>query len=135
MTQRQTAIAALAGAGALWGLTVPLSKLSIGWLGPAWLTVARFGVAAALLACTNRRGLRAALTPRVAIAGAAGFGAVILLQKAGIERTSVTHAAVLLGAAPVFVAVATAVGRRRPPSPRVTAGYGLAVAGIGLVAG
>lgn len=135
MTRRQTAISALAGAGALWGLTVPLSKLSIGWLGPVWLTVARFGIAAAVLGCANRRRLRAALVPRVVIAGAAGYGAVILLQNAGIERTSVTHAAVLLGAAPVFVAVATAVARRRLPSGPAAAGYGLAVAGIGLVAG
>lgn len=135
MNRRQTAISALAAAGALWGLTVPLSKLSIGWLGPAWLTVVRFGIAALLLGCANRRRLRTALAPRVMIAGAAGFGAVILLQNAGIQRTSVSHAAVLLGAAPVFVAVATAIGRRTLPSARAALGGGLAVAGIGLVAG
>ena len=28
----------------LWGLTVPLSKVSLEWLGPGWLTVARFAV-------------------------------------------------------------------------------------------
>ena len=53
----------------------------------------RFALAAPLLAYAGRRGLRAALTPRVAAAGAIGFGAVILLQNAGIERTSVSHAA------------------------------------------
>jgi drug/metabolite transporter (DMT)-like permease len=135
MTQRRTAITALTAAGLLWGLTVPLSKLSMGWLGPAWLTVVRFTIAGALLACVNRRDLRAALTPRVAVAGAAGFGAVILLQNAGIERTSVSHAAVLLGTAPMFVALATAVARRRLPSARAAAGYRLALAGIALVAG
>ena len=47
MTNRnRTAILALAAAGALWGLTVPLSKLALEWLGPGWLTVARFALAA-----------------------------------------------------------------------------------------
>ena len=33
MTTNRSAILALAAAGALWGLTVPLSKLSLDWLG------------------------------------------------------------------------------------------------------
>jgi drug/metabolite transporter (DMT)-like permease len=40
------AILALAAAGTLWGLTVALSKLALGWLGPAWLSFARFAAAA-----------------------------------------------------------------------------------------
>ena len=108
MTTNRTAILALAAAGALWGLTVPLSKLSLDWLGGGWLTVARFALAAPLLAFAGRRGLRAALTPRIAAAGAIGFGAVILLQNAGIERTSVSHAALVVGAVPVMVALIAA---------------------------
>jgi O-acetylserine/cysteine efflux transporter len=84
MTTNRTAILALAAAGALWGLTVPLSKLSLDWLGGGWLTVVRFALAAPLLAYAGRRGLCAALTPQIAAAGAIGFGAVILLQNAGI---------------------------------------------------
>ena len=45
---RRSAVAALAAAGMLWGTTVPLSKLALGWLPPGWLTVARFGLAAAV---------------------------------------------------------------------------------------
>src|SRR5919202_1389342 len=49
------AILSLAAAGALWGLTVPLSKLSLDWLGAGWLAVARFSLAAPLLALVGRR--------------------------------------------------------------------------------
>ncbi len=58
------ALAALTAAGVTWGLTVPLSKLALEWLGPAWLTVGRFGVAAPLLALVAHRRVRAALRPR-----------------------------------------------------------------------
>ena len=50
MKKQRTAIVALAAAGALWGLTVPLSKLGLEWLGAGWLAVARFAIAAPLLA-------------------------------------------------------------------------------------
>ena len=129
MTTNRTAILALAAAGALWGLTVPLSKLSLDWLGGGWLTVIRFALAAPLLAFAGRRGLRAALTPRIAAAGAVGFGAVILLQNAGIERTSVSHAALVVGAVPVMVALMAAGLGHGIARPVAWAGYGLALAG------
>lgn len=134
-TQNRTAIAALASAGALWGLTVPLSKLSLGWLGPGWLTVARFALAAPVLAFAGRRGLRGALSLRVAGAGALGFGAVILLQNAGIEHTSVSHAAVLVGAVPVLVALISAGMGDAGAGPLAWGGYAVALCGVALVAG
>ena len=134
-SQNRNAILALAASGALWGFTVPLSKLALGWLTPEWLTVARFALAAPLLALVGRRGLRAAATPAVAGAGALGFGGVILLQNAGIARTSVSHAAVLVGVVPVLVALIGAGLRRSRTGPLSWAGYGLALAGIALVAG
>src|SRR5687767_15645918 len=96
MKTQRTAIVALAAAGTLWGLTVPLSKLGLDWLGAGWLAVMRFAIAAPLLALFARRGLRAALTPGIVFAGAAGYGLVIVLQNAGIERTSVSHAALIV---------------------------------------
>jgi drug/metabolite transporter (DMT)-like permease len=132
---RRTALIALAAAGALWGFSVPLSKLALEWLDPAWLTVARFAVAAPLLALIGRRGLRAALAWPVAAAGAAGYGGVIVLQNAGIAQTSVSHAALIVGAVPVLVAL-LAVGLGRGSASRVAwLGFGLALAGVGLVAG
>jgi O-acetylserine/cysteine efflux transporter len=134
-TYDRTAILSLAAAGALWGISVPLTKLALGWLGPAWVTVLRFSVAAPLLGFASRRGLRGALDLRVVLAGALGFGGVVVLQNAGIARTSVTHAAVLVGAMPVIVAViAAGLGHGRT-RPRTWAGYAVALVGITLVAG
>jgi O-acetylserine/cysteine efflux transporter len=131
----RTAILALATAGALWGLTVPLSKLALGWLGPGWLAVARFAAAAPLLAVVGRHGLRDALVPRVIAAGGLGFGAVIVLQNAGIARTSVTHAAMLVGAVPVLVALFSAGLGEAAARPLAWLGYAVALGGIALVAG
>jgi O-acetylserine/cysteine efflux transporter len=134
-TNPTTAFVALALAGSLWGLTVPLSKLGIDWLGAGWLAVARFAIAAPLLAVLARRRLWQAITPRVVVAGAVGYGAVIVLQNAGIERTSVTHAALIVGAVPVLVAVIAAALGRGTAALTTWIGSLTALAGVGLVAG
>jgi drug/metabolite transporter (DMT)-like permease len=151
---------ALALAGLLWGLTVPLSKVVLGWLDGGWLTAARFGLAAPILAlAAGRRSLRAAATPPVLLAGTVGYGIVIMLQNAGIGRTSVSHAALIVGAVPALVALLAAArgddgfaargddgfagrggggrGRRRGSStgPAAWLGFALALGGVGLVAG
>ena len=87
---------------------------SSSWTGSpgGWLTVVRFALAAPLLAFVARRNLRAAITPRILFAGAIGYGLVIVLQNAGIESTSVSHAALIVGAVPALVAlIAAATGR------------------------
>ena len=129
------AIFALAAAGTLWGLNVPLTKVALGWLAPGWLTVVRFAVAAPVLALVGRRGLRDAMAPGVLASGAMGFGAVIVLQNAGIEHTSVSHAAVVLGAVPVLVALIAAGLGQTTTRPLTWAGYGVALVGIAFVAG
>jgi drug/metabolite transporter (DMT)-like permease len=130
-----TALAALTAAGVTWGLTVPLSKLALEWLGPAWLTVGRFAVAAPLLALFARRHLRAALHPAVVGWGALGYGAVILIQNTGIERTSVSHAALIVGVVPVLVALFAFVLGRGRTGALGWLGFALALSGVGLVAG
>src|ERR1700735_2475484 len=147
---RRSAVAALAAAGMLWGTTVPLSKLALGWLPPGWLTVARFGLAAAVLLVMVRRnsprsraqsavraegGLRAAGTPLVLLSGAAGYGGSVILQNYGVALTSVTHAALLIGAVPVLVAVIAAVWQRSVARPVAWLGFGGSLAGVGLVTG
>ena len=129
------AIFALAAAGSLWGLTVPLSKYGLEWLGGGWLAVARFAIAAPLLAVLARGRLRAALTPGIVAAGAVGYGGVILLQNVGIAHTSVSHAALIVGAVPVLVAIIVGVLGRSAAGPLTWAGSLLALAGVGLVAG
>ena len=135
-TDRRRAIVALTTAGLLWGTTVPLSKLGLQWLPPGWLTFARFGLAAAVLLCGPRgTGVRAAFTPAVLASGALGYGASVVLQNAGITRTSVSHAALLIGAVPVLVAVVAALWQHSVARPVAWAGFAVSLAGVGLITG
>ena len=130
---RSRAVAALIAAGLLWGTTVPLSKVALAWLPPAWLTFARFSVACVILLVASRSGLRAALRPQVLASGALGYGGSVLLQNAGITMTSVSHAALLIGAVPVLVAIIAAVWHRARVRPLAWAGFAASLAGVGLV--
>jgi drug/metabolite transporter (DMT)-like permease len=133
---RRRAVMALTTAGLLWGTTVPLSKLALQWLPPGWLTFARFGLAAAvLLAVTARPGVRAAFRPAVLASGAIGYGGSVLVQNAGITRTSVSHAALLIGAVPVLVAVVAALWHHSVARPVAWAGFAVSLAGVGLITG
>src|SRR5215472_9500570 len=119
-TDRRRPVAALTAAGLLWGTTVPLSKLALAWLPAGWLTFVRFGLAAAIMlaVASRRRGaLRAGCAPLVLASGAFGYGGSVLVQNAGITRTSVTHAALLIGAVPVLVAVIAALWHRTVARP------------------
>ncbi|MGH3273766.1 MAG: DMT family transporter [Streptosporangiaceae bacterium] len=133
---RRRAVTALIAAGLLWGSTVPLSKLALQWLQPGWLTAVRFGMAAAiLLAVASRAQVRAACTPPLLASGAIGYGGSIVLMNTGISQTSVTHAALLIGAAPVLIAVIAALWRHAVARPVAWTGFALSLAGVGLVAG
>ena len=133
---RRRAVAALTTAGLLWGTTVPLSKLALLWLPPGWLTLARFGLAAGvLLAVAARPGVRAAFRPAVLASGAIGYGGSVLMQNAGITRTSVSHAALLIGAVPVLVAVVAALWQRSVARPVAWAGFAVSLAGVAMITG
>ena len=151
-TNRRLAVAALVAAGLLWGTTVPLSKLALEWLPTGWLTATRFGLAAAILLAVVRRtrpgrgeagrpglrtaarpGSRTAWSPTVLVSGAVGYGGSVIVQNAGIARTSVTHAALLIGAVPVMVAVVAALWQHTVARPVAWAGFAISLAGVGLV--
>ena len=131
------AVAALTAAGIFWGTSVPLSKLALGWLGPGWLTVVRFGLAAVVLIAIAARsgGLRGAATLPVLASGAIGYGGSVMAQNAGLARTSVTHASLIIGATPVLVAVIAALWRHAIARPVAWAGFALSLGGVGLIAG
>jgi O-acetylserine/cysteine efflux transporter len=132
---RRLVFPALIAAGLLWGTTVPLSKLALAWLAPAWLAFARFGVAAAVLLLVARRDkVRAACRPAVLASGAVGYGGSVVLQNLGIVRTSVTHAALIVGATPVLIAIITALWHRAVARPVAWAGFAVSLAGVALVA-
>jgi O-acetylserine/cysteine efflux transporter len=129
------ALAALTAAGVLFGLTVPLSKLALGWLDAAWLAAARFALAAPALALMARGGLRRVAGRSVLAWGAVGYGGMVVVQNLGVERTSVSHAALIFGAVPALVALTSALAGRGAPGPLGWAGFLLALGGVGLVAG
>jgi len=132
---RRLVFPALVVAGVLWGTTVPLSKLALDWLAPAWLAFGRFALAAAVLMVVSRSKLRSACSPAILLSGAVGYGGSVLLQNVGIERTSVTHAALLIGATPVLVAIMAAVLGHSVARPVAWAGFVLSLAGVGFIAG
>jgi O-acetylserine/cysteine efflux transporter len=132
-TSRRHAVAALVAAGLLWGTTVPLSKLALQWLAPGWLTAVRFGLAAAVLLAVAGPRVRAACTPKVLMSGIVGYGGTVIVQNAGITRTSVTHAALLIGAVPVLVAVIAAVWHRTVARPLAWLGFAVSLGGVGLI--
>jgi O-acetylserine/cysteine efflux transporter len=132
---RRLIFPALIAAGVLWGTTVPLSKLALGWLAPGWLVFARFSLAAVILMVASRSRLRGAWSPAILISGGLGYGGSVLLQNLGIERTSVTHAALLIGATPVLVAIIAAALRHSVARPLAWAGFGLSLAGVAFIAG
>jgi drug/metabolite transporter (DMT)-like permease len=134
-TSQARAVAALAAAGVAWGTSVPLSKAALSWLPPGWLVVARFGLAAAVLfAAVDRAALRAALRWQVLAWGAAGLGGSVLIQNVGLARTSVTHAALLIGAGPVLVAVIAAGWHHTVARPVAWAGFAISLGGVAVVA-
>ena len=134
-TDRRSAVMALTTAGLLWGTTVPLSKLALEWLPPGWLTFARFGLAAAVLLVAVRSRVRAACTPAVLASGALGYGGSVAVQNAGIMRTSVSQAALLIAVTPVLVAIIAACWQHSVARPVAWAGFAVSLAGVGLVAG
>ena len=79
--------------------------------------------------------MRAACTPALLASGAFGYGGSVVVQNAGITRTSVTHAALLIGAVPVMVAVVAALWRRTVARPVAWTGFALSLAGVGLITG
>jgi drug/metabolite transporter (DMT)-like permease len=132
---RRHAVAALIVAGLLWGTTVPLSKLGLEWLAPGWLAVTRFGLAAVVLLIAAGPRLRGVLRPGILAAGAVGYGGSVVLQNAGIGRTSVSHAALLVGAVPVLVAVIAAVWEHAVARPVAWVGFAVSLGGVGLITG
>src|SRR5215469_12048953 len=131
---RRLIFPALIAAGILWGTTVPLSKLALAWMAPGWLAFARFALAAAVLMVVSRRRLRGAFSPAILVSGGIGYGGSVLLQNVGIERTSVTHAALLIGATPVLVAITAAALRHSVARPLAWAGFAMSLAGVGFIA-
>ena len=113
------------------------SKVALGWLDPAWLDRRPLRPGRPRARVRGPRAACALRSPRPSSPGAAsGYGAMVLLQNAGVERTSAGHAALLFGRR-----ARPRRGRRDAGRPRARAaplawlGFGVALGGVGLVAG
>src|ERR1700751_716924 len=88
-----------------------------------------------LLVPVDRAALRTALRWQVLAWGAAGLGGSVLIQNAGLARTSVTHPALLIGAGPVLVPGIAAAWHRQVAPPVAWAGFTISLGGVAVVAG
>jgi drug/metabolite transporter (DMT)-like permease len=112
-----------------------MSKVALGWLDPLWLTVARFGLAAPVLALFARGSLRGAMSRATIGWGVLFYGAVVSLQNVGVHMTSVSHGALIIGAVPAFVALVALATGRGSAGLLAWTGFTIAIGGVVLVAG
>jgi drug/metabolite transporter (DMT)-like permease len=133
---KAAAFLALAVAGISWGLGFPLGKMVLRETDAAHMVLLRFAVAsAAALPFALRRAETRTLfrSPWVLTAGLL-YGVAFLVQFEGLARTSVTLAALLVGAMPAMIAVAARV-MGEPVSRASWVGVIAATAGAALIAG
>lgn len=102
------AYAALAGAGCLWGTGFLAGKIALRELGVAHMLLYRLAFASlGLVPVALTRGLRFRRADWTALAVASFFGVPVLflVQFEGLHRTTVAHASLMIGCAPMFLAL------------------------------
>lgn len=129
---------ALAAACVTWGSAFYFAKVALAELSPVEVLAWRFGLAAPVLAFVLwRRGVR--LTRRdgglVALTGVLCVPIGYLIHFEGLERTSATHAALLVGVGSPFLALAAAALGLERVTRRDWLGVGLACLGVVIMVG
>lgn len=135
------AFAAMAAAGSIWGTGFLLGKWALSELSVGQLNFYRFLFASIAFAPATWRALRNPET-RIArqdftlilVAALVGVPVQFLIQFAGLARTTVSHASLMVGAVPVLLAAGSAIFAHE----RVTSGRWFALfasmVGAGLIA-
>lgn len=103
------AFLALAGAGTIWGASFVLGKIALRELGVPHLMLYRFGFASIAfvpLILRARPKLRPGDWAIALLAAVVGVPVQFLLQFEGLARTTASHAALMIGTAPVLLAIA-----------------------------
>lgn len=129
---------ALAAACVTWGSAFYFAKVALAELSPVEVLAWRFGLAAPVLAFVLWwRGVR--LTRRdgglVALTGVLCVPIGYLIHFEGLERTSATHAALLVGVGSPFLALAAAALGLEQVTRRDWLGVGLACLGVVIMVG
>lgn len=103
---------ALTLACVLWGSAFYFAKVALAELSVVEVLIYRFGLAAPILAAILVRARRLPATRDLWLIILTGILCVpigYVVHFAGLDRTSVTHASLLVGVAPIFLAVAASV--------------------------
>ena len=139
MPHRRAPYLALVVGCAAWGLSFPFGKIALGALAAPHVVFVRFVMAAVCfgaLAIWKKTPLpRWRELPGLAWTGFLMVPAVFLLQFEGLARTSVTRAALIVGAFPVVMALAAVWQGAERPSRRVWMAIGASTLGVALTAG
>jgi drug/metabolite transporter (DMT)-like permease len=107
-SQPAAAYTALATSGILWGSSFVLGKIALTGLGVSHMILYRFLIASICflpLLVRARPRVSRADWGLILFAGAIGVSVQFLVQFEGLSRTSASHAALMIGTAPVLVAV------------------------------
>ncbi|HEX3927920.1 MAG TPA: DMT family transporter [Gemmatimonadales bacterium] len=109
MNRRPLALTALAVAGVLWGTSFIFGKIALEELSVGHMLLYRFVIASvAFLPLMARGEMRLNRQDWLMVLGAAAIGVPLqfLLQFEGLAHTTASHAALMIGTAPVLIAVA-----------------------------
>lgn len=137
MSDHARAIAMLVAVMAIWGGSIPVSKLGVTQFPPLTLALLRFAIAAALLWPLWRvRGAVATVAWRDAfVLGLLGVALYYVGFYEGLRLTTATRAAVLQAAVPAMTAVLARVISGERQSRAVIAGIVLSIVGVLVVIG
>ncbi len=106
-----TAYVALAAAGSLWGTGFLFGKIALEELAVPHMILYRLALAACgflPVLAASRGGVRREDWPTVVAAGVLGVPLLFLVQFEGLARTTVSHAALMVGTAPILIGLAAA---------------------------
>ncbi|MCA1943823.1 MAG: DMT family transporter [Desulfovibrio sp.] len=133
-SSRLVATLALSLAMVLWGSSFIAMKVAVGALHPLLVIFGRMLLATLLFAVFARRFLRAEYHKGdwkpMLLMGLCEPGLYFLFEAYALKHTSAAQAGMVTAMLPVMVAGAAAAWLGERPSPRIWAGFGLAVLGV-----
>lgn len=130
------AFASLAAAGTIWGASFVLGKIALLQLSVPHLMLYRFifaSIGFVPLLLYSRPGLERHEWGTVALASVIGVPVQFLTQYEGLSRTTASHAALMIGTAPVLVAVAGFIFLRERLRPAAWLALLASTVGVALI--
>lgn len=130
------AFSALAASGTIWGASFVVGKVALVELSVPHLILYRFGLASIAflpLVLRARPRLHRSDWAIVVLAAVIGVPVQFLLQFEGLVRTTASHAALMIGTAPVLVAIAAFVVLRERLRPIAWLALAASTLGVALI--